>query len=140
MRADWSGGVWNNIFKADNSKTFDMRDNCLLDDFCEYCGYTIEQQLDSSNLIISGPVNLLGVQVRIRLSIEHNAGVFSATYKVIALPFINLVVKFREANGQLIVEDDLQDANIVTRALYKPIADRFVSDGAQAIECFMTDL
>jgi hypothetical protein len=141
LKKEWSNGVWHNIFKADNIKTFDINNNCLLDDFCDYCYYTIEEEIDSCNLIISGPINLLGISLKIRLSIKDDgAGKFVATYQVVSMPFISLVVTFREENRRLIVGDDLQDANVVTRILYQPIADRFVSDGAYAIEKFMKEL
>jgi hypothetical protein len=140
LSKQWSNGVWHNIFKADNIKTFDIKDNCLLDDFCDYCGYTIEEQINDSNLIISGPIHLLGVGLKIRLSIIKTNNRFVATYKVITVPFISLDVTFRELDGQLIVEDNLQDANPVRRILYQPIADRFVSDGADAIGRFIKEL
>jgi hypothetical protein len=136
----WCNGVWHNIFKADNIKTFDIRDNCLLDDFCYYCGYTIEQQIDHSNIIISGPINLLGTKFHIRLSITNENNKFIATYKIVSIPFISLVVTFREEDGKLIVEDNLNSVGPMTRAFYQPIADRFVSDGAEAIDCFVTEL
>jgi hypothetical protein len=136
----WTNGVWHNIFKADNIKTFDIKSNCLLDDFCDYCGYTIEEQIDDSNLIISGPIHIFGVQIQIRLSIINTNGVFEATYQVVTIPFISLVVTFREEKGHLIVEDNLKNTNFVTRILYQPIANRFVSDGAEAIDSFITPL
>jgi len=136
----WSKGVWHNIFKADNIKTFDIKDNCLLDDFCDYCGYTIEKQISDSNIIISGPINFLGSNLNIELSITHENGVFIATYKVVTVPFISLVVTFREGDGQLIVEDNLKDEYLVKRVMYQPIADRFVSDGASAVQSFIKDL
>jgi hypothetical protein len=140
----WRNGVWHNIFKADNIKTFDIRDNCLLDDFCDYCGYTIEKQVSDSCLIVSGPINFLGSSLNIELSIisnDHHEGKrFEATYKVVSIPFVSLVVTFREENGQLIVEDDLQDARLIKRIVYQPIADRFVSDGASAVQSFINEL
>jgi hypothetical protein len=140
IKKEWSKGVWNNIFKADNIKTFNIKDNCLLDDFCDYCGYTIQEQIDDSNIIISGPINLLGADLYIRLSITNERNKFIAKYQVVSIPFVSLVVTFREEAGNLIVEDDLRGANLVTRVLYRPIADRFVSDGAYAIEQFMNDI
>lgn len=140
LKKEWTNGVWHNIFKADNIKTFDRKDNCLLDDFCDYCGYTIEEQINASNLIISGPINLMGANLKIRLSILQRAGKFEATYQVVTIPFISLTVKFSEKNGSMIVEDDLQDANPATRILYQPIADRFVSDGAKAMDRFLLEL
>jgi hypothetical protein len=140
LPTQWSNGVWHNIFKADNSKTFKINDNCLLDDFCYYCGYTIEDQINDSNLIISGPINLVGTNLNIRLSIINKNNVFEATYQVVKIPFVSLVVTFREDNGSLIVEDKLQDESLIKRVLYQPIADRFVSDGAEAITSFINDV
>lgn len=136
----WSNGVWHNIFKADNELTFDVKSNCLLDDFCDYCGYIIEEPINDSNLILSGPIHLLGVGLKIRLSIIKTNNKFEATYQVVSIPFVSLVVTFRESDGRLIVEDNLQDVNPLTRALYQPIADRFISDGAEAIYNFIKDL
>lgn len=99
-----------------------------------FCGYTIEEQKSDSDLVISGPINFLGSNLKIRLSIVNNNNVFEATYKI---PFVSLVVTFRELDGRLIVNDDLQNAHFVKRIVYQPIADRFVSDGAYAIEQFM---
>ena len=138
LKKKWSNGVWHNIFKADNELTFDIGSNWLLDDFCDYCGYTIEEQIDDSNLIISGPLNLLGNNLKISLSITHDNNKIMATYQVVS--FISLVVTFREENGLIIVEDNLQDENVIKRTLYQPIADRFVSDGAEAIHRFMKGL
>lgn len=136
----WTDGVWYNIFKADNELTFDAKSNCLLDDFCDYCGYTIEEHINDSNLIISGPIHLFGSKLNIRLSITNNNNKFEATYQVVSIPFVSLVVTFRESSGKMIVEDNLQDARLVKRVLYQPIADRFVSDGAEAIGRFIKEL
>ncbi len=138
----WRNGVWHNIFKADNILTFDIKDNCLLDDFCDYCGYTIEEQIDDSNLIISGPIHLFGTKLQILLSVTYDAErkTFEVTYQVVTIPFISLVVTFREEDETLIVEDDLQDAFLIKRVIYQPIADRFVSDGADAVYRFLREL
>lgn len=139
LTSEWSNGVWHNIFKADNIKKFDVNENCLLDDFCNYCGYTIKQQINDSKLIITGPINIFFVQPDIDLSIVKANGKFIATYQVVGVPFIKLVVKFYEENKYIIVEDDFQDANFITKVLYKPFADQFVNDGAEAIRSFMND-
>jgi len=136
----WQDGVWHNIFKADNELKFDIRSNCLLDDFCDYCGYKIEQQISDSHIIISGPINFLGSDLNIDLSITNVGGVFEATYTVVKVPFVSLVVTFREVDGQLIVDDDLQDSRLIKRIMYQPIATRFVNDGAYAVEQFLKDL
>ncbi len=139
LPTQWSKGVWHNIFKADNIKTFNIKSNCLLDDFCYYCGYKIVDQKSDSNIIISGPINFLGTDLNIELSITNKEGVFEATYQVVSVPFIYLVVTFREEDGNIIVEDNLKDANPITRVLYQPISDRFVSDGAYAVESFVNE-
>ena len=132
LRKEWRNGKWHDIFKADNILTFDMRDNCLLDDFCDYCGYAIEEELSNSNtLFIRGPIRLLDYKVKIRLDIRKQDRVFVATYKLL---FVSLAVTFREEKGRLIVESDC--SNII----YKTIADRFVRDGAAAMAGFMNDL
>jgi hypothetical protein len=132
LRKEWRNGKWHDIFKADNILSFDIRDNCLLDDFCDYCCYTIEEQRsDSNSLVIRGPVNLLGYKVKIRLDIEKRRDAFVATYTFL---FVSLTVTFREVGGKLVVDSDC--SNII----YKPIADRFVRDGAAAMAGFMNDL
>lgn len=88
-------------------------------------------------MVISGPINFLGSNLKIRLSIVNNNNVFEATYQVVSIPFVSLMVTFRELDGRLIVNDDLQNAHFVKRIVYQPIADRFVSDGAYAIEQFI---
>ena len=35
---------------------------------------------------------------------------------------------------------ELHDTNIITRVLYQPLANRFVSDGAEAIDNFIKDI
>ncbi len=78
-------------------------------------------------------------KLHISLSIAYDAvnNKFIATYQVVSMPFISLVVTFREQEGQLIVEDDVRYANIITRVMYQPIAERFVNDGAAAIQLFI---
>ena len=136
----WRNGVWHNLFKADNELTFDIANNCLLDDFCDYCGYTIEEQIDASTIVISGPIRLLISTPKLRLSIAIQGDKFIATYKLVSMPFVSLAVAFREEDTRLVVDDDLQSANVVTRVLYQPIADRFVSNGAAAMEQFLNKL
>ena len=136
----WTQCVWHNLFKADNVRTFDVNDNCLLDDFCDYCGYTIDAQNSDSDIVVSGPVTIWGVRVPFRLQITcDNADVITATYQVVSIPFIQLVVTFRERDGYLLVDDNLQDANPLTRTFYQPIADEFVCNGADAIRRFIAD-
>jgi hypothetical protein len=139
LTSNWSNGVWHNIFKADNIKKFDVKENCLLDDFCDYCGYTIKQQINESKLTINGPINIFFAQPDIDLSIIQNNGQFIATYQVVGLPFIKLVVKFYEENRCLVVEDEFQNGSLITQLFYKPLADQFVKDGAEAIRSFMND-
>ncbi len=133
----WRNNKWHDIFKADNEMSFDKEDNYLLDDFCEYCNYKIEQQISERNIIISGPVRIFRKDFNISLDITSDNNVIRATY---SLFFISLVVTFTEKDNNIVIDSDLQGKNFLQRFLYGPLANQFVTEGAFALDAFMKDL
>jgi len=137
---NWKNGKWHNVFKADNSISFEIKENCLLDDFCEYCGYKIVKQIDSSNICVTGPISFLGFAPNITVQITNIGDVFTVKYMLDALPIICLSVTFREKDNTLCIEHTLDGKNFIEQLLYTQLANRFVYSGAAALKSFMDEL
>lgn len=137
---NWKNGKWHNVFKADNSISFEIKENCLLDDFCDYCGYTIVKQIDSSNICVTGPISFLGFKPDLSLKITNTGDVFTVKYTLESLPILSLSVTFREKDNLLYIEHTLEGKNFIEQLVYTQFANRFVHSGATAFQSFMDEL
>jgi hypothetical protein len=137
---NWKNGKWHNVFKADNSISFEIKENCLLDDFCDYCGYTIVKQIDSSNICVTGPISFLGLKPDLILQITNTGDVFTVKYALATLPIICLNVTFKEKDTLLYIEHTLEGKNLIEQLVYTQFVNRFVYSGAVALKSFMDEL